>query len=189
MIGALSDMFSSAIFIFSSMWFLNMCKPRTGLRPARLGFYGKGLASLTIWLGMVNAGWLGSSHEKFSYKWNLWFFKVVPTNRLSFYLGSSLQIVSLWFSHFYLFQNAILHIMLKVGFRNFKSIFLRVQFSLVATFFSLVLGISLSWYFYLTISYLTLVILHFKRLQVIGLVLSTSTQLAVKWIILMDSTT
>ena len=129
------------------------------------------------------------SDQKFSCKWNLSFFKAVPSNRLSFYLGSLLHIISSLFIHFFLFQNAILHKMLKLGFWNFKPIFLRMQFSLVATFFSLVLVISLSWYFHLTISYLTLwkpngLSKHLKGHQVIGLDLSTSPKLAVKWIIL-----
>ena len=103
-------------------------------------------------------------------------------SNLSFYLGSPLDIISSLFSHFCLFQNAILHKILKLGFWNFKFIFLRMQFSLVATFFSLVLVIRLSWYFHLTISYLTLT-RHFEA-KVIGLDLSTSPKLAVKWIIL-----
>ena len=118
------------------------------------------------------------SDQKYSHKWNLSFFKAVPSNRLSFYLAPALYN-----------QNAILHKMLKLGFLNFKPIFLRMQFPLVATFFSLVLVISLSWYFHLTISYLTLwkpngLSKHLKGHQVIGLDLSTSPKLAVKWIIL-----
>ena len=107
------------------------------------------------------------SDLKFSCKWNLSFFKAVPSNRLSFYLGSPLQIISFLFSHFCLFQNAILHKMVKLGFLSFKSIFLRMQFSLVATFFSLVLVISLSWHLQLTISYLTLVIWHLGSQMVV----------------------
>ena len=115
------------------------------------------------------------------------FFKAVPSNRLSFYLGSPLHIISSLLSHIGLFQNPILHKMLKLGFWNFKPIFLRMQFSLVATFFSLVLVISLSWYFHLTFSYLTLwkpngLSKYLNHLT--GLGLSTSAKLAVKWIIL-----
>ena len=134
------------------------------------------------------------SNQKFSCKWNLSFFKAVPSNRLSFYLGSLLHIISSLFIHFFLFQNAILHKMLKLGFWNFKPVFLRMQFLLVSTFFSLVLVISLSWYFHLTLvtpdtSYLTLwkpngLSRHLKGHKVIGLDLSTSPKLAVKWIIL-----
>ena len=39
-------------------------------------------------------------YQKFSCKWNLLFFKAVPTNRLPFYLGSLLHIISSLFSHF-----------------------------------------------------------------------------------------
>ena len=119
--------------------------------------------------------------------------EIYPFSRLShqigFYHGSLLHIFSSLFSHFCLFQNAILHKMLELGFWNFKSIFLRMQFSLVATFFSLVLIIRLSLYFHLAVSYLTLwkpngLSKHLKGQKVIGLHLSTSPKLAVKWIIL-----
>ena len=43
------------------------------------------------------------SDQKFSCKWNLSFFKAVPSIRLSFYLGSPLHIISSLFSHFSLF--------------------------------------------------------------------------------------
>ena len=125
------------------------------------------------------------SNQKFSCKWNLSYFKVVLSNRLSFYLGSPLHIISFLLSHFCWFQNAILHEMLKLGFWNFNSIFLRMQFSLVATFFSLVLVISLSWYFRLTFSYLTLWKPNsLSKYHLTGFGLSTSAKLAVKWIIL-----
>ena len=142
-------MFVVAIFIFSFVRFLNMCDfMEVGWQAYRAG-----------WGWWMQADSV-PSNQKFSCKWNLSFFKAVPSNRLSFYLGSPLQIISFLFSHFCLFQNAILHKMVRLGFLNFKSIFLRMQFSLVATFFSLVLVISLSWHLQLTISYLTLVIWH-----------------------------
>ena len=57
MIGPLFDMFTGAMFIFSSVKFLNMCKPRTG-RPTSIEFLWK-LASKTSELaGMVNVMWL-----------------------------------------------------------------------------------------------------------------------------------
>ena len=83
--------------------------------------------------------------QKIFCKWNLSFFKVLSPNRLPLYLGSPLCIISSLFSQFYLFQNAILCKHLKLRFWNVKPIFHRMQFSLVATFFSLVLVISLSW--------------------------------------------
>ena len=133
------------------------------------------------------AGWrwwmqadLVPSGQKFSSKWNLSFFNSVPSNRL--------YIISFLLSLFCLFQNAILHKILKVGFWNFKHIFLRIQFSLVATLFFSSFGYKfelICWYFHLIISYLILVTwTHLKGHQVIGLDLSTSPKSAVKWIIL-----
>ena len=75
----------------------------------------KRLACLPSWMGMMNA------------VWSLSFFKAVPPNRCSTYLGSTLHIISSIFSHFCLFQNAILNKMLKLGFWNFQPIFLRMQ--------------------------------------------------------------
>ena len=97
--------------------------------------------------------------HKFSCKWNLSFFKAVQPNRLHFYLGSSLHRISSLFSNFCLFRKAILQNILKLGFWNFKLIFLRMQFSWVATFFPLVLVIYLSWYLNLKLcrEFLTLV--------------------------------
>ena len=99
------------------------------------------------------------SDQKFSCKWHLSFFNAVPSNSLSFYLGGPLHIISSFFCHFCLFQNTILHKMLKLGFWNFKPIFL--WFHWLQYFFSLVLVISLSWYLHLTISYLTIVTWNF----------------------------
>ena len=101
------------------------------------------------------------SDQRFFCQWNLPFFKAIPPNRLSLYLDSPLHKIRSLLSDFCLFQNAILHKILKLGFCNFQTIFLRMQFLLVAEFFALVLVISLSWYFHITISYLTLVTWHF----------------------------
>ena len=122
-------------------------------------------------------------------------------SRLSFYLGSPLHIVSSLFLInslisflIFLFQNTILHKMLKLGFRNFKPIFLRMQFSLVATFFFSSFGYQFELIFasYNQLpdtSYLTLwnpndLSKHLKGHQVSGLDLSTRGKLAVKWAIL-----
>ena len=156
MIGAFFHMFTGAMFIFFSVRFLNICKSRTGC-PTSIEIYESVIASLSSWLGWWMQADSLPSDQQFSCKWNLSFFKAVPSNRLSFYLGSLLHIISSLFIHFFLFQNAILHKMLKLGFWNFKPVFLRIQFSLVATFFPLVLVTSLSWYFHHTIIYLTLV--------------------------------
>ena len=52
-----------------------------------------------------------------------------------FTLGSPFYVISSLFSNVCLFQNAILLKMLNLGFWNFKPIFLRIQFLLVAAFF------------------------------------------------------
>ena len=133
-----------------------MCMPRTTFYllwqacPPGLAFHGSGLACLLNWLGMMHVGW----QMKFIIcKWNLSFFKAVPPNRLHSYLGNSLHRISTIFSYFCLFRKAILQRYLKIKFWNFKLIFLRMQFSLAATFFSLVLVICLSWYFHFKLSH------------------------------------
>ena len=134
------------------------------------------------------------SDQKFSYKWNLSFFKTVPSNRQSFYLGNPLHVVSSLFSHFCLFQNAILHKILKLGFWNFKPICLRMQFSLVTIFFFSSFGYQFELIFasynqlpdtiYLTLWKPNGLSKQSNGHQVIGRDLSTSPELAVKWIIL-----
>ena len=183
MIGPLFDMFTGAMFIFSSVKFLNMSKPRTGW-PTSIGILWNWASNGECRL-MLNADWRWwmqtdsvPSDQKFSCKWNLSFFKAVPSYRQSFHLGSPLHIISSSLSHFCLIQCAILHKLLKLGFWNFKPIFLRMQFSLVATFFSLVLIISLSWYFHLPISCLTLVTWHFGSKMVFPNIYKTT-----KWLV------
>ena len=143
------------------MKFLNICKPRTGW-PTLIGVLWKWLASLMSWLGMMIAGWLGSIRSEIFLQMKFISFKAVPSKRMSFYLGIPLHIIRYLFSHFCLFQNAVLHKMLKLGFWTFNSIFLRIQFSLVTTFFSLVLVICLSWYLHLTLSYEFLTLISFN---------------------------
>ena len=111
--------------------------------PPRVGFYGSGLASLHAGWGWWMQAESVPSDQKFSCKWNLSFFKAVPSNRLSFLLGSPLHIISSLFSHFCLFQNAVLQKILKLG------------------FLSLVLVISLSWYLHLTVSHEFLTFISF----------------------------
>ena len=119
-----------------------MCKPRTTLfllwqaGPPGLVFYKNGLVYLQSWLGMVNGDG---------------------------YLGSRFHIISSLFRHVSLFQNAILHKMLKLGFWNFKSIFLKMKFLLVSTLLSLVLAIWTSWYLHLKLSH---ELLHFDHLTI-----------------------
>ena len=115
--------------------FLNMCKPRTAsyllwqVSPPRLTFYGSGPAHVSNWLGMMNAGWLSSMLPEMLLQMELIIFKDVPPNRLTFYMGSLPHIIirSL-FSHFCLFQNAVLLKVLKLEFLNFKPVFLRMRF-------------------------------------------------------------
>ena len=130
--------------------------------PPWLAFYGNGLASWPGWLDMVNAGWIVSIRSKIFLQMEL---INVPSNRLPFYAGSPLHIISSLFIFFFLFQNAILNKMLKLGFWNFRPIFLQMQFSLVATFFSLVLIICLSGYLILTLSheFLTFILFNIWR--------------------------
>ena len=100
--------------------------------------------------------------QKFFCKWNLSFFKAVPPNRLYFYLGRSLHRISSLISYFCLIRKAILQKNLKVRFSNFRLIYFRMQFSLVATFFSLVLVIGLSWYLHLKLSHDILTLVSFN---------------------------
>ena len=127
MIGALFDMFTVVMFIFSSARFLNMCKPRASwstsidiLWSEQAGYDEYSLA------------WFIPSEIFFQVKFSI--LKAVSSKRLPFYLGRPLHAVSSFFSHFCFFQNAILHKMLKLRFWNFKPVFLRIEFSLVATF-------------------------------------------------------
>ena len=132
MVDPLFDMFTAAMFISSSVRFLNMCKPRAGW-PISTESSWIGLAAYQAgWVWWIQAG-LFPSDQNFSCKWKLSFSRL--SNRLPFYLGSPLHAISSLFSHFCMFQNAILRKMLKLGFWSFNPIFLRIQFSLVSTFF------------------------------------------------------
>ena len=108
------DMFTAAMFInFFSVKFLNVCKPRTILNllwqtgAPGLAFCGSGLTHSPSLLGMIIQAGQVSCNQKFSCKWNLSFFKTFPPNRLPFYLGSPLYIITSLFSHSCLFQNTI----------------------------------------------------------------------------------
>ena len=125
---------------FFSARFLNMCKPTISFDGlVHLDWHFMEVGKYAYW---ADWGWwmqAGSipCDQKFSYKWNLSFLLII---------------ISSLFSHFCLFQNAILHKILKLRFWNFKSIFVRMQLSLVATFF-LVLIICSSWYLHLELSH------------------------------------
>ena len=162
MIGPLFDVFTGAMFIFSCCKISKIFANQERDDPPWLAFYGNGLASWPGWLDMVNAGWIVSIRSKIFLQMEL---INVPSNRLPFYAGSPLHIISSLFIFFFLFQNAILNKMLKLGFWNFRPIFLQMQFSLVATFFSLVLIICLSGYLILTLSheFLTFILFNIWR--------------------------
>ena len=135
MIGPFFNMFTGAMFIFTSVTFLNMCKPRKGW-PTSTGILWKWASKPNELAG--DGEWrLPRFHPIRNFLAN----EIYHLSRLSHHtgcpikLGSSLHIIRCLFSHFCLFQNAILHRMLKLRFLKFKPIFLRMQFSLVATFF------------------------------------------------------
>ena len=159
------------MLIFFSARFLNRSKPLMGW-STWIGIYESRLACLKSWLGMVNVDWLGSKWSEIFLQIKFFILKVVPPNWLPFYSSSSLHTISS-FSHFCLLQNAILHKMLKLGFWRFELIFLRKQFSLDATFFSLVLAICLSWYFgyhgLISFYHLYYVTFEDKSVRVLGL--------------------
>ena len=87
--------------VFFSVRFLNMCKPGARFcllrRDGRTGlaFYGRGPARLLSWLGIVNAGWLGSMRSEM--------FKAAHQTGYFFYLGSPPLKINSLFSHFCLF--------------------------------------------------------------------------------------
>ena len=111
MIGPLFDMFTGGMFIFSSVQ-----------------------AYRTGW-GWWMQGDSVPFDQKFSCKWNLSFFKAAPSSSLSLYLGSPFHIIRSIFSHFCLFQNAILHKILQLGFWNFKPFFSECSFHWLQHFF------------------------------------------------------
>ena len=154
------------LFFFCEI--LNMCRPRTTFYllwwagPFGLAFYGSGPACLLSRLLMVNAGWLGFIQSEIFLQIKFIIFQGCSTKQAAFLPGQPVTYNQLLIHHFSLFQNAILHKMLKLGFWNFKPIFLRMQFSLVAAFFSLVLVICLSWYLHLKLSHEFLAFISFN---------------------------
>ena len=98
--------------------------------------------------------------QKFSCKWNLSFFKVVPPNRLPFYLGSPFHIIKSLFNRFYLFQNAILHKILKLRCWHFNHFSWNAVFIGCNIFFCFV--ICLSWYLHIKLSHELLTFISFN---------------------------
>ena len=166
MIGPRFGMFTAAMFIFSSVRFLNMCKPRTGW-PTSTDILWSGLACLPNWLAIMNTGWAGSIGSEIFLQMKFIIFKAVTSNMLSFYLGSPLHVISSLFSQFCLFRNAILRKMLRLGFWNCKSFFSEFSFHWLQHFFSLVLVICLSWYLHLALphEFLTFISFNMWRLK------------------------
>ena len=111
--------------------FLNICRPCTTLY-------------LIWWVGLPELrlyGWWKQTLSvpcvrKFSRKWCLSVFQAVPLNGLSHLPDQPALYNQLLIQSLFLAPDAILHKMLKLGFWNFKPIFLRMQFLLVATFFA-----------------------------------------------------
>ena len=68
--------------------------------PNRIGILWEWANMLASWLGWWLQAGSVPCDQKFSCKWNLSFFMAVPPNRLPFYLGSMLHIISSLFSNF-----------------------------------------------------------------------------------------
>ena len=113
-------MFTGAIFIFSSAIFLIICKPRMGC-PTTTRILWNLASKLTL--------------VRFYQK--CFFNKIHHFSRLCHQTGCLFNwaTCSIQFSHFCLFQNTILHKILKLQLWNYNHIFLRMQFSLVSAFF------------------------------------------------------
>ena len=115
------DMFTVATFFFS-VRFLNMCKPRTTFHllwwtcPSGLTFYGGGAAYLLSWIGMANAGWLGSMRSEIFFQMKFTIFQGCSTKEDAFLSGQPTPCDQLLTPYFCLFRNTILHKMLKLGF-------------------------------------------------------------------------
>ena len=144
-------MFTAATFIFSSARFLNMWKPRTCC-PTSTDILGSGLACLPRWLGMMNTGWLVSTRSEISLQMTFIKFKVVPSNRLPFYLASPLHVIRSLFS-----QKCW-----SLGFEAFSPFFSEFSFHWLQPLFSLVLFICLSWYLDLTLPHEFLTFMSFN---------------------------
>ena len=68
---------------------------------------------LTKLAGYDEYSWLGSIRSEIFLQMKFIIFKAVPSNRLPFYLGSPLHIISSLFSHVCLYQSSFLRKMLK----------------------------------------------------------------------------
>ena len=107
MIGPLFDMFNGAMFIFSSVKFLNMCKPKTDW-PTSIGILWKWAIKPTELYGddECRLAWF---HLIRNFLAN----EIYHFSRLS---HQTFRIIISLLSCFCLFLNAVLHKMLKLGF-------------------------------------------------------------------------
>ena len=121
--------------------FLIMCKPRVQFYLIwwadlpRLNLYGSGPSHLLSWLEMVKVVWLGSRWSELFLQVKS-FFQAAPLKGCPTYMASLLHRSSSLFSIFCLFLNAIMHKMLKSGFRSFKPIFVSHAFEVLSPYFS-----------------------------------------------------
>ena len=83
MIGPLFDMFTGAMFIFPFMRFLNIFKPRRGW-SILIGILRKWVASLPIWLRMMNADWLDSIRPEIFLQMKFVIFQECPIKQAVF---------------------------------------------------------------------------------------------------------
>ena len=87
MIVPLLDMLTGAMFIFCSVRFLNMCKPKQA-GPPPFGFYENEMVSLLSCLEMVNAGWLGSIWSEIFSQMKFIIFQGCPIKQAVFLSGA-----------------------------------------------------------------------------------------------------
>ena len=93
---------------FFSAKFLNTWKPRKTFyllwwaSPPWYNICGTGLTYLLSWWGWWMQVGSVPYNQKFSCKYHLSFFEAAPLNRLPFYFGRSLHIISSLLSHFHL---------------------------------------------------------------------------------------
>ena len=121
------------VYIFS-VRFLNMCKRRATFYllwqagPHGLAFYGKGLTCLPRWFVLANTGCVGSLRSDIFLQIRFIIFQDCPTKQAAFSPEQLAPSNQLLIQPTLLFQSVILHKMLKLGFWNFKLIFLDAVF-------------------------------------------------------------
>ena len=161
MIGPLFDMFTGAMFIFSSVRFLNMCKPRTGW-PTSIGISWEWASKPT-----ELAGDGGSMLTWFHPIRNFLANEIYHFSRLSHQTGClfTWAVYSI-LSAPYSFTFACSRMLFckncwRYGFKILNHFYQNVVF-IGCNIFSLVLVISLSWYWHLTLSHEFLTFMSFN---------------------------